>query len=63
MAAEKPKVQIDDYSDCFDHCKTHFSLLDVYYRYIVLACDGLWKKFKPEDCIAFTNKILEVSQN
>ncbi|VDI55042.1 integrin-linked kinase-associated serine/threonine phosphatase 2C [Mytilus galloprovincialis] len=30
-------------------------------RYIVLACDGLWKKFKPEDCIAFTNKILQDS--
>ncbi|XP_063409827.1 integrin-linked kinase-associated serine/threonine phosphatase 2C-like [Mytilus trossulus] len=30
-------------------------------RYIVLACDGLWKKFKPEDCLAFTNKILEDS--
>ncbi|XP_062607160.1 integrin-linked kinase-associated serine/threonine phosphatase 2C-like [Saccostrea cucullata] len=28
-------------------------------RYIVLACDGLWKCFSFKECINFTNKILE----
>lgn len=28
-------------------------------RYIVLACDGLWKSFTPEECIKAINKILE----
>lgn len=28
-------------------------------RYIVLACDGLWKSFTPEECIKAINQILE----
>ncbi|XP_021350088.1 integrin-linked kinase-associated serine/threonine phosphatase 2C-like isoform X1 [Mizuhopecten yessoensis] len=28
-------------------------------RYLVIACDGLWKAFSPEECIKFTNSILE----
>lgn len=28
-------------------------------RYIVIACDGLWKCFEPKDCVDFVNRILE----
>lgn len=28
-------------------------------RYIVLACDGLWKRFSSSECISFTNNLLE----
>lgn len=28
-------------------------------RYIVLACDGLWKRFSFSECISFTNNLLE----
>lgn len=28
-------------------------------RYIVLACDGLWKRFSFSECISFTNNVLE----
>ncbi|XP_033763927.1 integrin-linked kinase-associated serine/threonine phosphatase 2C-like [Pecten maximus] len=30
-------------------------------RYLLIACDGLWKAFSPEECIKFTNTILEDS--
>ncbi|XP_060071311.1 integrin-linked kinase-associated serine/threonine phosphatase 2C-like [Ylistrum balloti] len=30
-------------------------------RYLLIACDGLWKAFTPEECIQFTNSILEDS--
>lgn len=30
-------------------------------RYLLIACDGLWKAFSPEECIKFTNNILEDS--
>ncbi|XP_060553642.1 LOW QUALITY PROTEIN: integrin-linked kinase-associated serine/threonine phosphatase 2C-like, partial [Ruditapes philippinarum] len=28
-------------------------------RYVIIACDGLWKCFEPADSINFTNKILQ----
>lgn len=30
-------------------------------RYVIIACDGLWKCFEPEDSIKFANKILQNS--
>ncbi|XP_052213462.1 integrin-linked kinase-associated serine/threonine phosphatase 2C-like [Dreissena polymorpha] len=31
-------------------------------RYVIMACDGLWKCFQPEDSIKFVNSILEGSK-
>lgn len=31
-----------------------------FYRYVVIACDGLWKCFEPKDSIKFISDILEV---